>query len=388
MTPDDYNPDLPPDQQAPSGQPNPYSPTYPGTLQDNPAADPNGPGSPLWNSVVQMFVSATGKYPSSDDIVRQAIRNFGGNVGEIQKSIYASPEAQAWGARNPYTFDPKTGIDVPKDPSVTPPDQWSIDHPFGANITPPAADPSKNTSGGSSGGGGGGGGTGVNTLPNPFDTPFVAPDRLAMPTAPTFNAPALRTPPPFQGLAPFTPAQWSDVAPAPFKAPTMAEVLADPGYQLPLQQGLGALTASRAAQGLWATGATGKALNDYAQNYANTFYGNIYNRDASTYGMNWDNQYKGFTTDVANAADAWKTNEGQLVDTYNTNYKTQYQDPYTNEYTAAVDAFKPQILQYTTDAANTQHENDTNWTNAYNLWDTLFSHKYKTAGFLNDVAAE
>lgn len=208
------------------------------------------------------------------------------------------------------------------------------------------------------------GGTGGPTggpLPSPFTSNFTAPGMVNLggpagipyiPQTPQFNAPAYRQAPAFQG-------------PAPFQAPSMQDVLSDPGYQFPLTQGLGAYSNNRAAQGLWGTGATGKGLQDYSQNYANQFYGNIYNRDLNTYQTNFKN----------------------AIDSYTTNYGTQYADPNAYNYKAAQDAFAPQILGYQTQAAAGQHQSDLDYSHAYQHWLDEFDQKYKTGSFLRDTAA-
>lgn len=50
------------------------------------------------------------------------------------------------------------------------------------------------------------------------------------------------------------------------------------GYQFGLNQGLQSINGNAAAQGLLNSGATGKALMTYGQNYANTQYGNYVNQ--------------------------------------------------------------------------------------------------------------
>ena len=79
----------------------------------------------------------------------------------------------------------------------------------------------------------------------------------------------------------------------PFTAPTVAQAQAAPGYQFGLQQGEGALQAGAAANGSLLTGGTQNALDQYAQNYADTNYNNVYNQALQTYGTNyntWANQ--------------------------------------------------------------------------------------------------
>ena len=79
----------------------------------------------------------------------------------------------------------------------------------------------------------------------------------------------------------------------PFAAPTAAQAAATPGYQFGLQQGEGALQAGAAANGTLLTGGAQNALDQYAQNYADTNYNNVYNQALQTYGTNynaWANQ--------------------------------------------------------------------------------------------------
>ena len=78
-----------------------------------------------------------------------------------------------------------------------------------------------------------------------------------------------------------------------FQAPTLQQAQQTPGYQFALQQGENAQQASAAANGSLLTGGTQAALNNYAQNYANTNYNNIYNQALNTYQTNyntWANQ--------------------------------------------------------------------------------------------------
>lgn len=78
-----------------------------------------------------------------------------------------------------------------------------------------------------------------------------------------------------------------------FTAPTAAQAAATPGYQFAVQQGEGAQQASAAANGSLLTGGTQNALDQYAQNYANTNYNNVYNQALTGYNTNyntWANQ--------------------------------------------------------------------------------------------------
>ncbi|AYA04628.1 DNA transfer protein p32 [Acinetobacter sp. WCHAc010034] len=59
---------------------------------------------------------------------------------------------------------------------------------------------------------------------------------------------------------------------------TGQDVYNDPSYQFRLNQGLGGVQQGAAAQGGLLSGATQKALNNYAQNFASQEYSNAYNR--------------------------------------------------------------------------------------------------------------
>jgi hypothetical protein len=184
------------------------------------------------------------------------------------------------------------------------------------------------------GGGGGGGdlGGGAIDFSAPFTQQFVAPTPMALPDAPTFQAPAYTPPPAFSY--------------GQFQGPNAAAVLADPGYQFRTNQANQAFMQNRAAQQTAHTGGTIKDFLDYSQNAASQEYGNVWNRDYQAYG----------------------TNRANALDAYNTNYKTQYQDPWQMADTAAQQAFAPKLAEYQTNAANIQHENDLRNQTALNKW--------------------
>lgn len=76
-----------------------------------------------------------------------------------------------------------------------------------------------------------------------------------------------------------------------FTAPTLEQAEQYPGYEFGLQQGEGALTNSAAAQGKLLSGNTQEALDQYAQNYAENDYTNVYNQAFGTFETNQANQY-------------------------------------------------------------------------------------------------
>lgn len=117
-----------------------------------------------------------------------------------------------------------------------------------------------------------------------------------------------------------------------FVAPDPNSLQNDPSFQWRFNQGLKALSAQKAGQGTFLSGATGKALQDYGQNAASQEYGNIWNRSMGEYNANRDNAFG-----------SWAANYGQRKDAY---------------------GFKAQ---------DTQNQNQFNLTNAQQDWNSAFS---------------
>lgn len=187
-----------------------------------------------------------------------------------------------------------------------------------------------------------------------------------VPPTPSFTPPGYTPPPAFSYQA--------FQAPAPFHAPTAEEAAATPGFQFALGQGLGAINNSEAARGLWASGATGKALQDYAQNYAGQFYGDIYNRDLNTYNENFQN-----------ALQSYLTNAGQAMNQYATNAQTQYLQPYNIAFQNAQASFAPQMQGYQNLYNAATSQNQQNYVNSYQKWLDDFNQKFNTAQYLLNV---
>lgn len=78
--------------------------------------------------------------------------------------------------------------------------------------------------------------------------------------------------------------QWSQQ----FQAPTLQQAEQYPGYQFALQQGENAITNNASALGTTGSGATGAALNNYAQNSAQQDYSNVYNQALGQYQQNYN----------------------------------------------------------------------------------------------------
>lgn len=80
-----------------------------------------------------------------------------------------------------------------------------------------------------------------------------------------------------------------------FAAPTAAEAEATPGYQFQLDQGNSAVQRSAAASGTLRSGGTLKALDQYSQGLASTYYQNAYNNALNTFQTNHNNTMQGLT---------------------------------------------------------------------------------------------
>ena len=105
---------------------------------------------------------------------------------------------------------------------------------------------------------------------------FTKSPRANIGAAPSYTAPGTVKYAPFSG-------------PGAFKAPGMADVLKDPGYEFRLKSGEDAIKRNAAARGNLRTGGTEKGLIDYNQTFASNEYGNVYQRAASEYDRLYNN---------------------------------------------------------------------------------------------------
>lgn len=79
-------------------------------------------------------------------------------------------------------------------------------------------------------------------------------------------------------MAPFTAPGTLDPSQFAFTPPTAEDLARDPSYQFRLQEGQRALERSASARGGLLGGGFARGLERYAQDYASTEYGNVYNR--------------------------------------------------------------------------------------------------------------
>jgi hypothetical protein len=81
-----------------------------------------------------------------------------------------------------------------------------------------------------------------------------------------------------------------------FTAPTAAQAMATPGLQFQMQQGNEAIERSAAAGGSLGSGGTAKALDQYSQGLASTYYQNAYNNALQSFQTNRNNQFQDLST--------------------------------------------------------------------------------------------
>jgi hypothetical protein len=101
-----------------------------------------------------------------------------------------------------------------------------------------------------------------------------------------------------------------------FTAPTAAQAAATPGYQFALQQGENAITDNASALGTTGSGATGAALDQYANNMASTNYQQVYNNALQQYDQNYNifsNNQANQWNRLASTAGIGQTSAGQLT---------------------------------------------------------------------------
>lgn len=195
-------------------------------------------------------------------------------------------------------------------------------------------------------GGGGGGGSSIGSLIAPYTGgAFQPPAQVNLggpagipyiPQTPQFHAPGYTPPPAFSYES--------------FKAPTGETVLNESGFKFGLDQGLQGLEQSAAARGVLNGGGTLKDVAAWAQNYGAGKYGDAYNREANTYGMNRANAFGNYQTNVLH----------------------QNIEPYQFAFQGAQAEFAPQMQGFATQAQAGQRQNELNTQNAYRDYDTSY----------------
>lgn len=216
----------------------------------------------------------------------------------------------------------------------------------------------------------------VEPIPNtPFGGPsydYQAPVARPAPsgdlnqTYPQFNAPQFAAPAPFSyGEFKYDPFAYES-----FKAPTLAEAQAEPGFEFALNQGLKAMEHSKAYAGTYRTGGTIKGLNDYARSAANQNYTNVFERQGQTYDRNRGNAYSAWQGNRDNAFGNWSGNRENAADAYAMNYGVS-RDVFDRTYQGAKDEYAPKAraseLQFGRDWDQYAYEGD----DSYRRWKAM-----------------
>lgn len=112
-------------------------------------------------------------------------------------------------------------------------------------------------------------------------------------------------------------------APAGFVAPTLDNTN-DPGYAFRLQQAQQAIQNTASAQGVRG-GDVEKALQDYAQNYASSEYGNVYNRAFGQYQNDVQNTQNTYQINTQTQLAAQQQGYEEVLNNYNAQLAAQQQ---------------------------------------------------------------
>lgn len=159
----------------------------------------------------------------------------------------------------------------------------------------------------------------------------------ATPFFPEFTAPQYQQGPAYDAGPAYDPGA-AYQAPEAFRAPTMDEAQQDPGYQMALKQGLGAMQGAQAAKGLARTGGALKGLMDYGQQSAEQQYGNVYNRAAGQYAQNYQQGRDAWSMNQQQRAQAYGMNQQQRQGEWDRNQAAR-EGGYDRQYRGASDAF-------------------------------------------------
>jgi hypothetical protein len=137
------------------------------------------------------------------------------------------------------------------------------------------------------------------------------------------SVPAPFVPP--SGSTTYAAPQFSEAAPT-FAAPTPTDVLADPGYQFGLDQGVQRIQRAAAGRGTILNPGTVQALTRYGTDYATTKTNDVFNRSATTFDKalaTYGAKYNVFQGNSAAAAQANQANFNNAQSTYGVNYEAK-----------------------------------------------------------------
>jgi len=149
-------------------------------------------------------------------------------------------------------------------------------------------------------------------------------------------------------------------APDEFRAPTMEEARAAPGFQMRMEQGRKALEASAAAKGMSRSGQTYTDLMDYGQRMGELGYQDVYGRRLGEHRQRRGELERDYQTGYGTARDIYGIGRQNLADLYG--YERQ----------EARDRWAPQFAQWQKRQDYDQRRDELDYSRK---WD-----EYKTAG--------
>jgi hypothetical protein len=146
------------------------------------------------------------------------------------------------------------------------------------------------------------------TYDDPFTGTFTAPTERPWPTAPQWRGPDI------PDVGDFDYEAWQ--APDEFKAPTMEEARAAPGFQMRMEEGRKALEASAAAKGVLRSGKTYTDLMNYGQRMGEMGYQDVYGRRAREYDRMRRNLERDYQTGYGRAKDIYNVGRENVLGRY------------------------------------------------------------------------
>ena len=155
--------------------------------------------------------------------------------------------------------------------------------------------------------------------------------------------PGMRDAPAWKGpdipdVADFSYKPWE--APDEFKAPTMEEAQAAPGFQMRMEQGRKALEASAASKGMLRSGQTYTDLMDYGQRMGEMGYQDVYGRRAKEYDRSRRNLERDYGTGYDTARDIYGIGRENILGRYGL------------EFGEAQQQYEPRMAQWEMEARN------------------------------------
>jgi len=146
------------------------------------------------------------------------------------------------------------------------------------------------------------------TYDDPFTGTFTAPTERPWPTAPEWRGPDI------PDVGDFGYEEWQ--APDKFKAPTMEEAQAAPGFKMRMDQGRKALEASAAAKGVLRSGKTYTDLMDYGQQMGEMGYEDVYRRRSGEYDRSRRNLERDYQTGYGRERDIYNIGRENVLGRY------------------------------------------------------------------------